>query len=275
MKKDHRARTGILNACTIVFVVAAALSLTVASSSPARAQDDPAPDSAAALVQSLYEGGSYLSAELEARRLLERDGLSDSIRILGEQYLSFALVAQGKNSSAREHFITILLIDSSYTLDPVLTSPKIISVFNQAYDRYLVMRSEENPPPTELPVVASGGITFRTLIFPGWEQIHQGRPTKGYILVGAGAASLGSFVVFDFLRRSAREDYLAAGTPERAASKYEVYNRYYKAQFYSGIAFVVVYFYSQFDAFFDLPPRLDTGVSAGPNGLQLQTRYSF
>lgn len=241
----------------------------------AEAQEELDADSAGALVESLYERGSFLSAELEARRLLERSDLSDSLRVAGEQYLAFSLVAQGKNSSAREHFITILLIDSTYSLDPVLTSPKIMSVFNQAYDRYLVMRSDQNTPQVMPPPVESAGVTFRTLIFPGWEQIHQGKKTKGYIIAGAGAASLGSFVMFDLLRRSARDDYLSATTPESASSKYQVYNRYYKAQVYSGIVFVAVYFYSQFDAFFDLPPRLDSDITASPDGVQFRTSYSF
>ena len=99
--------------------------------------------------------------------------------------------------------------------------------------------------------------------------MYQGRPVKGYSLVGAGVLSLGAFVFLDRERRSAQDEYLSASTPELAASKYTRYNNYHKAEYYSLAAFVAIYIYSQFDAFFDLPPHLDPALSQSGSNVQV------
>lgn len=240
-----------------------------------RAQDGAGQDSLLATVRSLYENGSFVSAELEARRLLDQEGIGDSLRILAEQYIAFSLIAQGKNASAAEYFVSILKADSTYSLDPLLTSPKIIMVYEEGRRRFNQERSQTSPPvlsPVESP---PSGPSFRLLLFPGWEQLHQGRSTKGTVLLSAGALTLGSFVTFDVLRRSAREDYLSATSPEEASARYEDYDRYYKAEYYSAAAFVAVYLYSAFDAFFDLPPRLDAARTPDGSGVQLTLAVPF
>jgi len=241
----------------------------------ARAQEGAGADSLLATVQALYESGAFVSAELEARRLLDQEGVSDSVRILAEQYVAFSLIAQGKNAQAEEYFIAILKADSTYSLDPLLTSPKIMTVFEQGRRRFSQERSQISPPvltPLESP---QAGPSFRLLLFPGWDQLHQGRSTKGTVLLSAGALTLGSLVTFDVLRRSAREEYLSATSPEEASARYEDYDKYYKAEYYSAAAFVAVYLYSAFDAFFDLPPRLEAARTGDASGVQLTLAVPF
>ena len=233
------------------------------------------PDSLLAVVRSLYESGSFVSAELEARRLLDEPGITDSLAIAAEEYVAFSLIAQGKNAPATEYFVSILRRDSSYALDPLMTSPKIISVFSEARGRYARERSAVVTPVVTPPPPVPPGPSFRLIVFPGWDQLHQDRTTKGTILLSAGAISLGSLVTFDILRRSAREDYLAASTPAEAAARYRDYDRYYKAEYYSAAAFAVVYLYSAFDAFFDLPPRIDAAASPDGPGMQLSVLIPF
>ena len=240
-----------------------------------QAQEGAEADSLLATVQALYDNGSFVSAELEARRLLDQEGLSDSARILAEQYIAFSLIAQGKNPAAVEFFVSILRVDSTYNLDPLLTSPKIMAVYEEGKRRFAQERAASLPPvltPVESPPI---GPSFRLLLFPGWDQVHQGRSTKGTVLLSAGALSLGSFVTFDVLRRSAREDYLSAATPDEAAARYDDYDRYYKAEYYSAAAFVAVYLYSAFDAFFDLPPRLDAAATPDGTGVQISLAVPF
>lgn len=240
-----------------------------------RAQEVAEADSLLASVQTLYENGAFVSAELEARRLLDQEGLSDSAHILAEQYIAFSLIAQGKNPAAVEYFVSILRVDSTYSLDPLLTSPKIMTVYEQGKRRFTRERAVASPPvlvPVEPP---PSGPSFRLLLFPGWDQVHQGRTTKGTLLLSAGALSLGSFVTFDVLRRSAREDYLSAASPEEATARYDDYDRYYKAEYYSAAAFVAVYLYSAFDAFFDLPPRLDAARTPDGSGVQISLAVPF
>ncbi len=230
-------------------------------------------DSLLALVRELYEQGSYLSSEVEARRLLDNRSLPDTLRVRAEQYLAFSLVAQAKNAGAVDHLVTILRIDSTFTLDPILTSPKILSVFGEARKQYGYLKLSEHSPLQLAQRLPDHSVSFRTILFPGWEQTYQGRSVKGYTLLGAGILSLGATVYFDRERRSAHEEYLAANTPELAASKYARYNNNYKAEYYSLAAFVAIYVYSQFDAFFDLPPRLDPAVSQSNSNVQVTLHF--
>jgi hypothetical protein len=226
-------------------------------------------DSLLEIVRGLYEQGSYLSSEVEARRLLDNRSVPDSLRVRAEQYLAFSLIAQSKNAGAVDHLVTILKIDSIFALDPVLTSPKILSVFGEARKQYESLRLSERSTLRREQPVQDRSVSFRTVLFPGWEQMYQGRTAKGYTLIGAGILSLGATFYLDRERRSAQEDYLAANTPELAASRYTRYNNMHKAEYYSLAAFLAIYVYSQFDAFFDLPPRLDPGVSQSSSNVQL------
>ena len=110
----HRAAIGT----TIVMIGVWAL-CAVCSVRPAAAQTRGTTDSTVNMIRTMYEKGSYLAAEVEARRYLEQQSPGDSLRIAAEQYLAFALVAQGKTKTAVRHFTTILEIDSTFELDPV------------------------------------------------------------------------------------------------------------------------------------------------------------
>ncbi len=242
----------------------------------ASAQGVSGADSTLAAIRTLFDNGSYISAELQARRVLEDKTVTDTERVKLEKYIGFALVAQGKNTSAVEHFINALKIDSSLTLDPVLTSPKILAVFDSAKRQF---RSEISADlskriPSE-PVVVKSGPTFRAILFPGWEQYHQGRKKKGYLLMGVGGIAAASAIASDLLRRDAHTKYLQATTPAMAQSRYTTYNTYYKTEIYSVSAFVLVYIYSEFDSFLDLPPHLDADYSAQTRSLSLTFRLPF
>jgi len=201
------------------------------------------------VVDSLYTAGSYSLAELEARRMLENDLLSDSLRVAAEQWVAFSLVAQEKTALAKEHFLAILRRQPSLELDPVLTSPKILAVFNDARATFLASRNQEIDSSLVNKNTHPGGITFRTIVFPGWEQWYHGRTPIGPILVGAGAATLGSAITLAFLRKSAHQDYLTATAPDDIQAKYNTYNRYSKAEAYCFAAFAVVYVLSEIDVF--------------------------
>ena len=138
-------------------------------------------------------------------------------------------------------------IDPDYDLDPILTSPKILAVYNDARSVFLSSRrSQSSGEPTAM-LLQRNQMTFRTLLFPGWEQLYQGKSTKGLIFLGAGAAALSSGIVFEMLRSDARTEYLNASLPSDIATKYDSYNTYRKAEIYSFIAFAAVYIVSEID----------------------------
>jgi len=207
-------------------------------------------------IKSLYNAGSYMNAELEGRRLLEYPELNDSIRAAVHSSIAFSLTAQGKTELAKEQFISVLKLMPDYDLDPVYTSPKILVIFRETQQYFLSSKKLQKDTAKYPLLTEYNTITYRTIIFPGWEQLHQNRMTAGSIFLGAGIITLGSGIVFEFLRHSARRNYLSETNSLKINEKYKIYNRYYKAEIISFIAFAGVYIASEVDVLLaqdDLP----------------------
>lgn len=203
-------------------------------------------------IEALYHSGQYVAAELEARRLCEDFSSPDSIKVQCNKWIAFSLIAQEKFLLARDRFVALLFIYPEFELDPVLTSPKILSVFYEAK----AMHSSQNKkqPETEIKQIQSfQRLTYRTIVFPGWEQLYQNRTTIGGMFLGAGVATLGAGITFEFLRADARKKYLAAVHPSDISTRYAAYDRYRKAEIYSFIAFAVVYVASEIEIFTSFP----------------------
>ncbi|MFZ4621454.1 MAG: hypothetical protein ACOYNS_12910 [Bacteroidota bacterium] len=213
-------------------------------------------------IESLYNNGQYISAELEARRLQEQSGMSDSVRVQTEKWIAFSLIAQGKSSAAKERFVSLLRIDDAFELDPVLTSPKILSVFNDAKVKYFMQKktaaADSSAFISRLLLQQPQPVTYRTALFPGWEQLHQGRETMGWIFLGSGAVTLASGLTCEFLRADARSAYLKETAAGPIDDAYKRYNNYRKAEIYSFSAFVLIYIASEVDVF------TNTNVSVQP-----------
>jgi hypothetical protein len=200
-------------------------------------------------IDSLYNSGSYLNAEVEARRLLEYANLSDTAYAEIHKYIAFSLIAQGKSELAKERFAMLLSIYPTYSLDPVLTSPKILIIFNEAKRAFLSSKKPTQET-IKIPIdVGNSPISYRSILFPGWEQLHTGRKMSGIIFLSAGILTLGSGITFEFLRINARQDYLTENNPSEFDGKYKTYNRYYKAETASFVAFAITYIASEFDVF--------------------------
>ncbi|MBN1397728.1 MAG: hypothetical protein JXA06_06835 [Bacteroidetes bacterium] len=215
-------------------------------------------------IESLFNSGLYLNTELEGRRLLEYPGLNDSVRAEIYKNIAFSLIAQGKTGQAKDQFINLLKINPDYNLDPVYTSPKILAVFKESQEQFIssnkiIKEIAEKQKANNKEVIGDAKLTseqlsykyktisYRTIIFPGWEQLYQDRNRAGSLFMGAGIATLGSGIVFEFLRSSARKDYLSETDPSKINDKYNTYNRYYKAETISLVAFAVVYIASEVD----------------------------
>jgi len=224
-------------------------------------------------VEKLYNAGSYITAELEARRLLECSTMNDSIRLAVHKYAAFSLIAQGKTELAKEQFISMLKLVPDYDLDPVYTSPKILIIFRETQQRFLSLKRLKNDADGYPILGGYNTITYRTIIFPGWEQLYKNRTTTGNIFLGAGIATLGAGIIFEFLRSSARKNYLSEINSSEFDNKYNIYNRYYKAEIFSFIAFAVVYIASEIDVLY---VQGDTQFSIESNSSSPQgTTFTF
>lgn len=247
-------------------------------SSAAMAQTTASVDSTLRVLNRLYERGDYSGTELGARRALESFELSDSLRIEVEKLLAFALVAQGNTKGALEHFEQILSIDKEYTLDPVFTSPKILSVFQKAQEQFAeTLKKKEQLPALAFPQREEPTVSYRVLLFPGLEQLHQKRKTAGYVLLGTGFTTLGIAIYTSIERANYRKQYLDAKDVAGAQALYAKYNRYHKARAYAAYAFLCIYLYSEIDAFLFLPTSRDVAfrVSLDSENTCLMLAISF
>jgi hypothetical protein len=220
-------------------------------------------DSTFRSIESLFESGSYVNAEVEARRLVEAPNISDSVRSVAEKWIAFSLVAQGKSSLAGDHFALLLKLNPQFELDPILTSPKILAVFNETKAHLTVHGKPESDTIAVSPLRQSMEVSFRTIVFPGWEQLHTNRAAAGYLFLGGGIATLGAGIAFEALRSSARSEYLSATSPSTIEATYSTYNKYYKAEAYAFSAFAVVYLASEIDVF---GSAHSASLSLGPAG---------
>jgi hypothetical protein len=256
----------------MVFIILFALSVH-----GARAQED-STHSTLRTIEALYTAGSYLTAELEGRRLLEHSALNDSIRIVVHKYIAFSLIAQGKQELAKEHFMSVLQLAPDYDLDPVYTSPKILVVFKETQHYFLSVKKSQRDAVTGSMFVKRPAISYRTIIFPGWEQIHEDRMTAGTFFLGAGITTVSAGIAFEFLRSSARKNYLSETQSLAFDEKYKIYDRYYKAEIISFVAFAVVYAASEIDVFSaqrdDLPLSFKSDISQ-PRGKTLTIAIRF
>lgn len=236
------------------------------------------PDSTLFVIESNYRQGQYIPAELEARRLFEQKGISDSVKTELHKWIAFSLIAQGKTVSAKERFMSILMMNNSFELDPILTSPKILTVFNEARISFHSKRKSETVDSTSAalppPVFIESSPTYRTMLFPGLEQLHQGRSEYGYLFFGAGVLTLTSGIISEVYRSKFREDYLNAKLPGDIANNYDKYNSYMKAEIYSFGAFAAVYLLSQIDIFSQSGISLQSGISSNGNQ-RLTLRVKF
>jgi len=206
-------------------------------------------DSVLSKIERLYERGDYATVELEARRALESLELKDSSRIELEQYLAFALVAQGNTKSAVDHFVQIFMMNENFSLDPILTSPKILTVFEEAKQSFEEMkRQKQKATITTMNVQGRKSVSLRVILFPGLEQLHQGRKTEGYVFMCAGIVTASMTGYFSIERSKYRKKYLDADTPAKAQDFYKDYNNFHKARAYSAYAFLATYLCSEISA---------------------------
>lgn len=217
-------------------------------------------------VEQLYNAARYSDAELEARRLREKLPVSDSATVTIEKWIAFSLIAQGKSALARDRFIAILTVNPDFQLDPIMTSPKILTVFHDASAHFRTTQRSLPDTSSLSQTLKSDRITFRTALFPGWEQLHKGKNSKGAIFLGAGISTLSAGISFEFLRSDARNKYLKATLPSDISSRYDTYNFYRKAEIYSFIAFAVVYIASEIDVFTE---GNDTQIGLSRNNSQI------
>lgn len=224
-------------------------------SSGAFAQGAPptAADSLLRLAEIAYDDGNFDGAELAALRGLR---LATDLDQLGKlkfhTLLAFVYVARDQLGNARQEFKWVLSVNPAYAPDPVQTSPKILDVYRDARNEYMLQVASEpaiyRMPQADVRLAAS----WRSLVLPSWGQFYKKQEVKGAVLV---AVQLLSLVALGFeqaeLNRR-RDDYrnIKAYGDSGIDDAYNEYRRAYQTRNAVGYVALGVYLFNYFDALY-------------------------
>ena len=200
-------------------------------------------------IVSSYNNFDYAETDrLLTIALNEIDKFSAPERIQIYQYAAFRKFQQGESFPAREYFWKLLDIDPTFSLDPITTSPKILALFHKTKIEYL--DNMENRLQTMQRDFMDKPMPWRSLVFPGWEQLHRGYSLKGTLWVAAGGGCLIGLVQSIIRTEQKNDEYRNAMVPDVISQKYDEYNRLYQSQYYWAYSFIAIWLASHIDAMF-------------------------
>jgi tetratricopeptide (TPR) repeat protein len=231
----------------IAFVI-----LSAFTSLPLHAQSTPA-DSLYRLGQSLYDDGDFDGAELAALRGLRlATDLDELGKLKFHLLLGFVYVARDQKANALQEFNQVLMANPAYDLDPVTTSPKIMEVFRQARNEYLLRVASEpavyRMPQSDVRLAAS----WRSLIAPGWGQFYKKQEVKGSAFAAAEIVSLAVLIFMQTETNRRHNDYLDKrmyGDPN-IENAYNEYRRAYQVRNVVGYVTLGIYMLNYLDALY-------------------------
>jgi hypothetical protein len=204
---------------------------------------------------------------------IEKFSAPDQIQIY--QYAAFRKFQQGEPFTASEYFWKLLDIDPSCGLDPVTTSPKILALFQKTKIEYL--EDMEKRLQTMQKDFMYKPMPWRSLIFPGWEQLHRGYGLKGTLWAVAGSGCLIGLVQSIIRTNKKNDEYLNATVPEIISQKYDEYNRLYQSRYYWAYGFIAIWLASHVDAMFfspiKSPAQLSFAIEGPHSGISLTIHF--
>lgn len=170
---------------------------------------------------------------------------------------AIAFFSLGKTDSSFNTFFEILNIAPDYKLNPMKTSPKIISFFEEVHNQFLLkqedsIRSQQTLDSLTAVIQTETYNQFRrsmirSIFVPGWGHLSAGYTTKGWILTTLGVGTLGGAIYYSIETNSKEKDYLNETNRELIESKYQKYNSTYKSRNILIAAYAAIWLYSQID----------------------------
>lgn len=204
-------------------------------------------------IWSAYQQLNYAAAADSARAALDaydaysRNELAEIHTILG-----LIEYSQNQPQDARDQFTAALSLNSDLTLDPLMVSPKILTFFEELRDEFSQMRSNETPSADAVRYVIvedrRSEAALRSMVLPGWGQLHKGDRAKGVVLLGLWGTLAGGTVAAHLLRADAGRAYDAARTPADALDRFGTFNTWHKTRNALLLGTAGVWVYSYVDA---------------------------
>lgn len=197
-------------------------------------------------LQNAYDAFDYeKSAELLTIAFRYIDRFPPQERIEVYKYAGFIAYQKGNVTLSSSHFWKILEIDPSYSLDPISTPPKLLTLFQKTKIEFLQDLNER------LNRLRSGNgsrnFPWRAFLFPGWEQWHRGYRTRGILLATTGLGLSAGWIYSALMAEKKKDEYVGASNPAQISALYDSYNSHYRRQYYIGYAFAALWLLSQAD----------------------------
>lgn len=182
---------------------------------------------------------------------------------------------------ALKDFIEILIIDPEFSLEPITTSPKIITFFNEIKSslhshemaKQTIEIKRDTVRITSDNTMLLRNMVARSLVIPGWGHLYLRRTEKGVVLFTLGVASMlgSSYFIYDCYY--SQKDYLNANNPNLIEKKYTSFNHAYKNRNLFLTAYALVWLYSQTDVLFSQSKKLNYKIifSIAPTGVYRST----
>ncbi len=185
-------------------------------------------------LQKLYDSGNYFAVIEQAETAIKDTNLTLEDRTGIHTILAFCYVAFDKPRLAKLEFLEALTINPKLELDPMLTSPKIIKVFQEAKSNFRFFMREKQ----EVQKIKKD---FTAFTIPGIWNIKRGNKKRGYCLLGWSGTSVLSLGISHYQCEKYHKEYLDARIPELIEAKYKNYNRWYQSRIYSLVSFAATY----------------------------------
>lgn len=226
-------------------------------------------------IVSLYREGRFEDAELEALRVLSRPaGIAPTDLAEVHRVLAFISVAREDRETAVDQFIEGLRLNPHMRLDRVLTSPKILEAYDDARARFERMSLEQRESGARVLEIYrlryEGG--RRSLLLPGWGQLHKGHRTLGTALITAFSIS-GAGLIYSHVATLAADDrYHNSNDPDETPDLYRKYQNAWRMRNVFAITAGAVWIYGVLDAFIAEPAATelpDITVSSTPDGTRM------
>ncbi len=167
--------------------------------------------------------------ELSTRAIKDYQNYSVVQLVQIYQYRALAYYNLGSEQEAAEAFKLALSLDPGLELDPVTVSPKIRNFFADIKAHHATIKDvDENTGESRFIIRddVRPQAAWRSMILPGWGQLHKGQETKGYLIFSGFVLNSVGLIAAVISERSARDAYMNAVQPAEIEARYQEYNKW-------------------------------------------------
>jgi hypothetical protein len=173
---------------------------------------------------------------------IERYSVNQQIEIY--KFAAFIAFQNNNRTLATNYFMSMLNTDPTFTLDPVTTPPKILTLFQKTKITFLEEMQEKLSALQRQRALSQPSLTF---LVPGLEQWQNGHKIKGALLSSSTVMAFGGLVYSYYDARQKKQDYADENESNKIPVLYYAYNSSYKRQFYFAYALAGIWAISQID----------------------------